>query len=306
MDTVDMAMDTENGRVSGDDGVKGKMRLLHGLGVVSVILLAILLAYAAGQKPRGGQQVQPQEEQTLSIQWQPDTLVYDGTGTLNLMEGVFVTDEDGNDRTADTRGVLQGTDVQNKKLIYYTVTGNGQRLTDLGRVLVLENYMGPVLQVKSELHLVADQLDNLPAVLAQQESLRAENGYGVDLTRQVSWYREKVGEGEYLISFTVINEFYDTATVQSRAYVSGVTDDIVLTLQEDQIVLSQRDVFSPDAWVLCAQDADGADLTSRVKVEGTVNPSVPGTYTLRYVLTSEDERQRAVKELRVLVNEAQP
>ena len=284
--------------------MKRKLFFLHALGVLAAILLGVLLMYAVQQRPEQVNSALTKKTQKCQIQWSPEILVYDGTSELDIMQGVLVTDEDGNDRTSDARAVLQNTEQLNQKMIYYSLNGYSEKLTDQGRVLLLENYTGPTIQVDSEVQLTVTQLGNLPGVLAERKQLEADNGYGKEITGQVSWYREKTAEGEYSIFFTVSNEFGDVATAQCRAYIDGVKDDIVLTLRQEQISISQNEPFVPLDWVLEAEDANGENLIDGVEVEGTVNSSVPGNYTITYRLTSLDGRQCATRNLSVKVNES--
>ena len=283
--------------------MKRKLFFLHALGVLAAILLGVLLMYAVQQRPEQVNSALSQKTQKCQIQWRPEILVYDGTSELDIMQGVLVTDEDGNDRTSDARAVLQNTEQLNQKMIYYSLNGYSEKLTDQGRMLLLENYTGPTIQVDSEVQLTVTQLGNLPGVLAEWKQLEADNGYGKEITGQVSWYREKTAEGEYSIFFTVSNEFGDVATAQCRAYIDGVKDDIVLTLRQEQVSISQNEPFVPLDWVLEAEDANGENLIDGVEVEGTVNSSVPGNYTITYRLTSLDGRQCATRNLSVKVNE---
>ena len=283
--------------------MKRKLFFLHALGVLAAILLGVLLMYAVQQRPEQVNSALTKKTQKCQIQWSPEILVYDGTSELDIMQGVLVTDEDGYDRTSDARAVLQNTEQLNQKMIYYSLNGYSEKLTDQGRMLLLENYTGPTIQVDSEVQLTVTQLGNLPGVLAERKQLEADNGYGKEITGQVSWYREKTAEGEYSIFFTVSNEFGDVATAQCRAYIDGVKDDIVLTLRQEQISISQNEPFVPLDWVLEAEDANGENLIDGVEVEGTVNSSVPGNYTITYRLTSLDGRQCATRNLSVKVNE---
>lgn len=283
--------------------MKRKLFFLHALGVLAAILLGVLLMYAVQQRPEQVNTALSQKTQKCQIQWSPEILVYDGTSELDLMQGVLVTDEDGNDRTSDARAVLQNTEQLNQKMIYYSLNGYSEKLTDQGRMLLLENYTAPTIQVDSEVQLTVTQLGNLPGVLAERKQLEADNGYGKEITGQVSWYREKTAEGEYSVFFTVSNEFGDVATAQCRAYIDGVKDDIVLTLRQEQVSISQNEPFVPLDWVLEAEDANGENLIDGVEVEGTVNSSVPGNYTITYRLTSLDGRQCATRNLSVKVNE---
>lgn len=283
--------------------MKRKLFFLHALGVLAAILLGVLLMYAVQQRPEQVNSALTQKTQKCQIQWSPEILVYDGTSELDIMQGVLVTDEDGNDRTSDARAVLQNTEQLNQKMIYYSLNGYSEKLTDQGRMLLLENYTGPTIQVDSEVQLTVTQLGNLPGVLAERKQLEADNGYGKEITGQVSWYREKTAEGEYSIFFTVSNEFGDVVTAQCRAYIDGVKDDIVLTLRQEQVSISQNEPFVPLDWVLEAEDANGENLIDGVEVEGTVNSSVPGNYTITYRLTSLDGRQCATRNLSVKVHE---
>ena len=243
--------------------MKRKLFFLHALGVLAAILLGVLLMYAVQQRPEQVNSALSQKTQKCQIQWSPEILVYDGTSELDIMQGVLVTDEDGNDRTSDARAVLQNTEQLNQKMIYYSLNGYSEKLTDQGRMLLLENYTGPTIQVDSEVQLTVTQLGNLPGVLAERKQLEADNGYGKEITGQVSWYREKTAEGEYSIFFTVSNEFGDVATAQCRAYIDGVKDDIVLTLRQEQISISQNEPFVPLDWVLEAEQWRKPDRWSR-------------------------------------------
>ena len=117
--------------------MKRKLFFLHALGVLAAILLGVLLMYAVQQRPEQVNTALTKKTQKFQIQWSPEILVYDGTSELDIMQGVLVTDEDGNDRTSDARAVLQNTEQLNQKMIYYSLNGYSEKLTDQGRMLLL-------------------------------------------------------------------------------------------------------------------------------------------------------------------------
>lgn len=288
-------------RIRGDS-VKERQIVRNLLGVVCLALLGMLMFYAKLQKP---EETKWTEEKSagVEIQWETDTIFYDGSRELDLMEGVQVVDTQGVDRTADTKAVLQSTERIDQKNIYYTVEGETLKTDGACRTLVLKGYEGPVLDVASEVRVDASQLNNLVSELVLRGWLRAENGYQVDASSQVRWYRAKLKDGVYELTFTLVNEFGDQISARCTAYISGVTDDLILELTNYDESILVGTPFDPMQLVLQASQADGTNMSKQVTVRGEVDNNRPGTYILTYTLISADGTQQVTKQASVEVRE---
>ena len=167
---------------------------------------------------------------------------------------------------------------------------------------MLKNYRGPQLTVSGTLSLQAEDLMDLASVLRDRGELSADDGYGRDVSGQVSWRREKVSTGIYDVTFSLTNAYLDSAAVTVRADISGKLDDIVLTLSETQLTVPAGTAFDPLMLVAQAGSSEGNnDLMDRVQVENYVNAEIPGSYSVVYTLTSLDNTQQARAILRVTV-----
>ena len=171
-------------------------------GITALVLLAVLFVQAvrmdrAGYSQTGGNSFAggnplPGGSSTVSVGtsdpadgqagllFDSQELVYDGSGSLDLLAGVTAADTDGSDITDQVNAVLTGRGSGNRKVIRYSVfTSGGKELTGQ-RTLVLKNYRGPQLTVSGTLSLQAEDLMDLASVLRDRGELSADDGYGRD------------------------------------------------------------------------------------------------------------------------------
>lgn len=265
------------------------------------LLLALLTAVKRSEAPEPEASIR--EKTRIELTFEPELLSYDGSGKLDLLEGVHAQTEDGEDLSGEVEAVLISTGTENEKRIRYSVfAGDGSRAAAV-RTLKLTGYAGPALSVEEGLEISAEKLDGLTGYLAGEGLLRAEDGFGNDVSDKVTWYREKLGTGAYRLTFTLTNDYLDTVSVSVRAKLSGEPGDIELLLSDSSIVLSQGAEFYPMDYVVSALDPDYGEIRSRLTVSGTVDTLTPGNYTLIYTLTSLDNTQKAEAALLVKVTE---
>ena len=210
-------------------------------------------------------------------------LVYDGNGELDLLEGVTASDEDGTDLTGEVSAVITGEGSGSEKQIRYTVFSPSGEEATAQRTLVLKDYDGPKITVPSRLELDAEDLNNLIENLKRQGKIKGENGFGVDITDQITWKREKISSGIYQLT--------------------GEIKDLTLTLVQNRIEILQGVEFSPWDYLQEAQDPDFGSVADRVQISNMVNVYVPGTYSVVYSVTSVDGTQSAEAVLSVTVTE---
>lgn len=272
-----------------------------GIGAGAALLLALLLLLAWSREQGDGAGEEKEEKQTVRLIFQSKELVYDGSGALDLMEGVTAKDDRGNDLTDRVDALITAEGGIGRKKIRYTVfSSEGEKATG-ERTLVLEDYQGPKIEAASPLDLQAEDLPDLIPLLKERGQLRGTDGFGMDITDQVAWQRRKLSKGVYEITFSLDNAYLDHAQETVQARISGEVQDLTLALREDRIEIPAGSEFYPLDYLKEAQDPSFGSIADRVQVSSTVNTAKPGNYTAVYALTSVDGTQRAEAVLEVTV-----
>lgn len=235
------------------------------------------------------------------IQLDSEVLEYDGSGTLNLMEGVQAVGPEGEDLTERVQAILTGDGTLLEKQIRYSVFTEEGRETTVTRTLKMVGYTGPKLSVEDGLVLEAEDLPDLIQILTEQGDLTADNGFGQNAANEVSYTREKRGEGYYEVEFKLQNEYLDETSQTVEMWITGEVQDIELTLSQSSIQIAAGTEFYPQEWIETAHDPVHGDMTSQVQIENRVNLSQAGQYSVIYTLYSYDHTQKAEAVLRVEV-----
>ena len=272
-------------------------------GVTAVFLFAGILAAAVFQDSKNRISVKEKEEtDALAVlEFESEELVYSGSGKLDLMDGVRAESSLGEDLTSQVSAVLTGEGTGNKKTVRYTVFDSQGKEVSRTRTLLLKDYQGPQIQAEDSLDLTAEDLENLIETLEKRGEIKGEDGFGMDITDQITWKRKKLSTGRYLLTFTLSNDYLDTVQKEAEAYIEGEPQDIQLTLAEDSVTIPLGAEFSPWDYVLAAQDPSFGSIADRIQISSSVDVSVPGNYYVVYTAESVDQTQTAEAVLRVTV-----
>lgn len=150
-------------------------------------------------------------------------------------------------------------------------------------------YAGPSITLDSELPSVTtDDLYSIVQVLADLGKLSADDGYGNDLTDAVraDCIPEEGEDSSYSVVFSVINDLGDSA--EASAVLEVTPGNLpVLLLTEDRTILPVGDEFNYLTYIRAARDVDGASLDDRIRLDGSVDTSETGEYTLTYSVKSK-------------------
>lgn len=244
------------------------------------------------------------EEETSSaytLQMDSDTLTYDGSGQLNLLDGVSLVDADGNTSDSNIFAHIKTGDSFSKKIVEYTADTEDGQVT-ASRNLVLENYKGPSIQLPDSLPQIEDgQLDDILSYMPSDGSFYADDGYDNDITSAVtaSYTTDETDSSIIHYVFSVTNSYNDTTSAAADLTLSPTKP--VLTLKETEATIDLHSSFSPLRYVASAKDVDGTSLDSRIQIEGEVNTDEVGEYVLIYFVTSPSGEVSAKKELTVTV-----
>ena len=268
------------------------------IGAAAAVLLAVVLAISLWI---GRQQIKTSGEEhdgTVRLEFENEALHYDGTGALNLMEGVRAVDADGSDVTDQVTAVVSaGDNITEKRIRYSVFSGDGEETVGY-RQLILENYMGPTIETADTLSLEAEELADPAVHLSESGQMTVQDGFGKDAADQVTWIREKTAPGTYDITFTYVNQFSDTAERTVPVSVNGETEDLTITLLTDEAEIPLGTEFDPEDYL---EISDPTGSASSVQVTGEVDTEREGRYSVYYTVISSDRTQRAGVLLKVEV-----
>ena len=275
---------------------KNKITVVIGAG--AAVLLAVVLGISVWLGRQQAKTPVGESHGTVRLEFEDETIRYDGTGTLDLLEGVRAVDAAGADVTDQVTAVVSGGDDMTEKQIRYSVfSGDGEETVGY-RQLILENYTGPGIETAETLSLEAEELSDPAVHLSESGQMTVQDGYGRDAADQVTWIREKTAPGTYDITFTYVNQFGDTAERTVPVAVNGETEDLTLTLLTEEAVIRPGTEFDPEDYL---EISDPTGSASSVQVTGEVDTEREGRYSVYYTVISSDRTQKAGALLKVEV-----
>ena len=270
------------------------------IGVVSLILIAALWFCVRHAGSYQNKEIK-QQQTDLTLQFDSDEWVYDGTEPLNLLEGVRASDQSGTDLTQEVSAVITADGTLQRKKVRYLLCGDNGSRTTCTRTLIMKDYHGPSLHVTNPLHLDQEDLDRLIDVMTEQGQLTADDGFGHDISSQVTCVRERIQDQQYTMRFQVINAFQDAADATVKAYITGDVKDPIIQLGQDSIVLAAGDQIDPLSFVAFADDGSGSCQMDDIQVETSLNTMNPGNYQVVYHLYNGDKTAKTTAVLQVTV-----
>lgn len=219
-----------------------------------------------------------------------EELEYDGTSSLDLMDGVSAVDIDGSDITDDITVQIIAGDSFNKKTVRYSVFNSDYQLITKDRVLNLYDYSGPSISIDIDIDINDYNLSNIVSSLIEDDILSADDGYGNDISEDICFSYTLINSSTslYQVVFSVNNVYGDTDSVTFNTNIYSAADGPTVTLKQSSVTISQDSEFDPMDYVDTAVDSNGEDLTDYVEVRGNVNLSKTGQYTLTYQLTNAE------------------
>ncbi|NLN04876.1 MAG: DUF5011 domain-containing protein, partial [Clostridiaceae bacterium] len=224
----------------------------------------------------------------LTITLSPRDMKYSGKEVFNIMEGVMALDIDGKTDITDQVNVIIVTDTSiGKKIIRYSVVGSNGNLATNERRLNLINYTGPSIHVSNDVVITSEDLDDLVNILIERDAIRADDGFGNDITRTISYNYEAFADSHKCkFTFTVQNVFNDVASKSIFVEVEGSSAGPTLIIARKTVALKKGDVFNPYEYIKSAYDKKDGDLTEFVVLSGKVDTNKEGQYTVTYTLSN--------------------
>lgn len=246
--------------------------------------------------------VDPEEKPVIRVT--DISVSYNGRGSFDVMKGISAVDIDGvTDITDKVNAFFVTENKLSNKVIRYTVIGSNGNVGVAERKLTLMNYTGPSIQVPDNILVSAEDLDDLVTVLKGRNEIKAEDGFGNDITGSISYNYEVIdaAQNKFKITFTISNYFSDVRSQTIYKTIEGAKEGPSLVLSRRSIVLKTGDAFNPIEYIQIASDPKDGDLLEFVRIQGSVDTQKKGQYAITYSVTNSQSKT-ATARLVVYVN----
>lgn len=272
----------------------------NAVGISALVLLALLAGFIflKGKQPEN--ETKPHQA-SGSIAFEEEELIFDGSGSLDLMKGVKAADSDGKDATEKVDAIITGDGTLNRKTVRYTFIDLTGRTVTEKRTLVMKNYKGPSLYVKNNLTLEAKDLKDLINVLESKGFISAEDGYGRDILSSVRVLREKKADRQYEMRFSLVNAYQDSEEITVNAYIEGDVPDPEIRLSETDVTVRRTEYFDAKKYIVYSSDGFSENVSDKIQIDSSVDTAAAGDYRVTYRLYSADKTAVTTKVLKVKV-----
>jgi hypothetical protein len=236
------------------------------------------------------------KEAVDGFEFDPEELIYDGKGDLDLLKGVSLPGFSRQELKELTFVSIETAGALSKKRVEYTAEKDGVRYRSL-RNLHLSGYTGPKIIMPRHIPDVKENMiERFGTLLKSEEDFKVDDGFGNDASAHMEVSAERSTMDSSLVHYTISieNVFGDRDRVNQDVVLSGEIPVIVLTTPEVRIGVRQE--FDPLDYIARAENGNHSSAMDAVLVEGTVNTNAVGEYTLTYNLYGESVSLRVVVE----------
>ncbi|WP_197914086.1 glycosyl hydrolase family 18 protein [Listeria sp. PSOL-1] len=201
--------------------------------------------------------------------------------SFDPLAGVTAADKEDGDLTSKIK--VDGSVNTKEAGVYtlvYTVSDSEGATTKATRKITVNKVSALVISgIKDTEISMGDTFDKLAGITAK-------DGKGKDITSKikVSGTVDTNVAGTYTLTYSVTDDYNQTSEAKRQITVSPVAAPVISGVKDTTI--SMGDTFDKLAGVT-AKDGKGKDITSKIKVSGTVDTNVAGTYTLTYSVTDD-------------------
>ncbi|MCM3728909.1 DUF5011 domain-containing protein [Neobacillus cucumis] len=220
--------------------------------------------------------------------------------SFNALSGVTATDNVDGDITSSI--VVTGS-VDNKKpgvyLLTYSVKDSSGNITTVTRKVTVVDTVKPIING------VADKTINVGESFNALSGVTATDNVDGDITSSivVTGSIDNKKPGVYLLTYSVKDSSRNTTTVTRKITVLDTIKPIINGASDKVITINTK--FDPKLGVTARDNIDG-DLTSAMKINGSVNTSKKGVYTLTYTVADKSGNVSTVTRKITVIDNVKP
>ena len=253
-------------------------------------LIALVLLYVFGGRVIEDDNAVYEANQADDIRdafgFDPDTLIYDGTGDIDFLQGVTLEGYNEEQLKKMVYIRISTGDSLSEKIIEYTADTDDGRVRSM-RNLLLRNYNGPSIVLPDEMPTVTmGTVDHIKDLMPEGKTYRVDDGFGNDAREhvQIDAARSPMNSSEVNYTFILENAFGDRTVAKADAIISDVPATIVLT--DTSVTVKTGGHFDPYDFILSATAADGSLIMGEVLCD-ELDTSIPGDYLVTYELRGQ-------------------
>ena len=253
-------------------------------------LIALVLLYVFGGRVIEDDNAVYEANQADDIRdafgFDPDTLIYDGTGDIDFLQGVTLEGYNEEQLKKMVYIRISTGDSLSEKIIEYTADTDDGRVRSM-RNLLRRNYNGPSIVLPDEMPTVTmGTVDHIKDLMPEGKTYRVDDGFGNDAREhvQIDAARSPMNSSEVNYTFILENAFGDRTVAKADAIISDVPATIVLT--DTSVTVKTGGHFDPYDFILSATAADGSLIMGEVLCD-ELDTSIPGDYLVTYELRGQ-------------------
>ena len=236
------------------------------------------------------------QQSGIHIEVPAGSIIYNGTGELDLMNNVYVVNADGTSAgDIPVKTEISAGNGRREKIVTYTATTpDGEVLTATRGLSLGNRYTGPSIKIQGNMPWCPEGgADDYAQTLIDSGAIIAEDGFENDITSRIKTRLKRYDASveEATITIFVTNRYQDSYSTEVQVPMN--TTGIVLILTGEKAEVEYGSSFSALPYVQECYDIEGNDLRDNVVREGDVDTYTPGNYEI-IVYTTDSEGTRSI------------
>ena len=237
------------------------------IGVGTVLSLAVIVAVVFTVFMETTVTVKGDKELTLNVF---ETYTEAGYKASNGLQDVS--------EKVTVNGDVDVTKVGEYKIEYVYKKGNKEYKAY--RTIKVVDTVAPVITLTGEKAVTVSKIE-----LFKDAGFSATDNYNGDITANVKTTTNKISDTKYEVIYTATDTSGNSATAKRDVEIKDVVPPVINLKSYKTLYVIENNAYSEPGYT-ATDDADG-DITANVKVTGSVNTAVRGTYNITYTVSDK-------------------
>ena len=173
-----------------------------------------------------------------------------------------------------------------KYKVTYTLTHGNKTYTD-SRTVLVEDKTAPEIKLKGDAKITVSDMK-----FYKESGATVTDNYDGDISESVEIAKRKVSSEKYNIVYTVKDAAGNKASIIREVEIKDIVKPVIKLKNNATIYINQGGKYTEHG-ATATDDMDG-DLTDSLKVSGTVNTAILGTYNVSYTVKDSSGNKTTV------------